>query len=86
MLLFHLYTAWICDCNEEKLHEKVQQSITHTFKVLWGDHSDEVECPVISEHLIRPLANTTHAFNGCDAIVGDENLWEREVEGVRNGG
>lgn len=44
------------------------------FQVLWGHHNDEADRPFIAEHLIGPPADGAHAFDCCNAIVGDKHL------------
>ena len=53
---------------------KTRRPSQPTLEVLWGDHANEMEGTIISEHLICPFADTAHALDSSDAIVGDEDL------------
>lgn len=43
-------------------------------QVLWGHHDNKTDRPFIAKHLIGPAADGTHAFDCCNAIVGDKHL------------
>lgn len=40
-------------------------------QVLWGNHHNKSDCPFITKHLIGPAADGAHAFDRCNAIVGN---------------
>lgn len=39
-----------------------------------GYHDDEADGALVPEDLITPAPDRAHAFDGCDAIVGDEDF------------
>lgn len=42
-------------------------------QILGGHHHHKADGALILEHLVGPAANGAHAFNGGDAIVGDQD-------------
>ena len=50
-------------------------------QVLWGHHYNKADCPFIAKHLISPAADGPHAFDRCNAIVGNKHL-EKQVTNV----
>lgn len=50
-------------------------------QVLWGHHDYKPDGSLISEHLVGPPADGTHALHGGDAIVGNEHLHRENEEG-----
>lgn len=55
-------------------------------EVLWGYHDYEPDGPLISEHLIGPPSDGTHAFHGGNTVVGDEHLDRGKGQGTCAGG
>lgn len=43
-------------------------------QVLWCDHHDKSDRPLITKHLVGPAADGAHAFDCCNAIVSNKHL------------
>ena len=43
-------------------------------QIFWCDHHHKSNRTLISEHLVSPSPDGSHAFHGGDAIVGDQHF------------
>lgn len=45
-----------------------------SFQVFRGYHDHETDCPLIAKHFVGPTTDGAHAFDCCNAIVGNKHL------------
>lgn len=52
-------------------------------QILRSSHDSELDCPLVTKLLVRPLADGSNLFDGGDTVVGDEDLCDDGVTALR---
>jgi hypothetical protein len=52
-------------------------------QVFGSSHDSELDGTLVAELLVAPLSDRSDLLDGCDTVVGDEDLWEPGVIGAQ---